>query len=401
MKCHIVGVPYSKIHDDFVIDAFSYKQQKFINMMSEYSDIEFIFYGHEDSVIKCELVPCTSNKVLKTTFGLVNDDFYWKGTHTHDYAHHTLNRNAAQKIHERLEPDDLILNFWQVSAVMLWQKYGLPYDQFVDIGHGSEIFPVSKYVSYESHWLQGFIHGRMVGEKKITNTDVMHQHTGAVIPLPCDVTHFTFTEEKDDYYFFVGRLIPLKGIMTIMNLAYDFPDRKFIIAGYGEKSEQHFLIIERGNDVITWDDFIEWDNVEFVGTVDRYEKDKYLSKAKALLVPTRYGEPFGGVVSEAHSCGTPVISTDWGAFVENNPHKQTGIRCRTLDCWRKALDEVEIIEPEKCRQYVIENYGLEVVAYMYDNFLRRCGDFIKGKGEYDYDISYKLDIRNNKTCRYL
>ena len=369
--------------------------------MSQIDDIEFIFYGHEDSVIPCEVVPCIDDEVLRNTYGDFNhDSYYWFGTHVNDYAHETLNLNASKYIKDRFESDDLILNFWQFASESLWKEHGLPYDNFVDIGHGSECLPVSKYVSYESYWLYAFVHG-VKTETVLNNTCVEDPHYEAIIPLMLDMDQYDYKEEKKDYYFYVGRIVPLKGIDTVMRLAYEFPDREFIIAGYIQGDEKKFLYFENSEGKqVHWDEFVEFDNVNFVGPVGVEKKKEYYMNAKALLVPTLYGEPFGGVVSEAHACGTPVISTDWGAFAENNPHGFTGIRCRTFDCWRNALDEIEVIEPKNCLEFVTKNYSLEVVAVMHENFLRRCYEYVSGKDEYSKGISYKLDLRE-KGCQYV
>jgi len=404
IRCHIIGVPYSKVTSESVLDAFPYKQYKFIKMMSGIEDMEFIFYGHKDSEVPCEVVPCFDDATLRNTYGdFSHDSYYWFGAHINDYAHETLNSNAAKHIRKILKPNDLILNFWQFSAVPLWEKYGLPYDNFVDIGHGAECLPVSKYASYESYALYNFIHG--VKTKTIlSNTCVQNPDRDAVIPLMTDMDHFEFQEKKEDYYFYVGRLVALKGIDTVMRLAYEFPERKFIIAGYIQGTERQHLwcdIKENGQiKKLQWDEIVELPNVEFIGTVGVEEKKGYYMNAKALLVPTLYSEPFGGVVSEAHACGTPVISTDWGAFSENNVHGLTGIRCRTYDCWRKALDEVEKIDPKNCRKYVEDNYSLEVVSVMYENFLRRCYEYVSGKTQHSEGITYKQNLRK-QGCQYL
>ncbi len=44
------------------------------------------------------------------------------------------------------------------------------------------------------------------------------------------------------------------------------------------------------------------------------ERLALLGKAKSVLMPTYYLEPFGGVHVEAQLCDTPVITTDWSAF---------------------------------------------------------------------------------------
>jgi glycosyltransferase involved in cell wall biosynthesis len=54
-------------------------------------------------------------------------------------------------------------------------------------------------------------------------------------------------------------------------------------------------------------------------------------------------EPFCGVSAEAQLCGIPVISHDYGAFVENIEQYKTGLRCHTLSdfCYgiQMALDK--------------------------------------------------------------
>ena len=56
LKCHIIGVPYGKVTENSVLDAFMYKQYKFIKMMNGIDDIEFIFpqYDINWSSNKCK-----------------------------------------------------------------------------------------------------------------------------------------------------------------------------------------------------------------------------------------------------------------------------------------------------------------------------------------------------------
>ena len=59
-----------------------------------------------------------------------------------------------------------------------------------------------------------------------------------------------------------------------------------------------------------------------------------LARRGSVRVPTYYIEPFGGVAVEAQLCGTPVITTDFGAFPETVQHGITGYRCRTYKQFR-------------------------------------------------------------------
>jgi glycosyltransferase involved in cell wall biosynthesis len=56
--------------------------------------------------------------------------------------------------------------------------------------------------------------------------------------------------------------------------------------------------------------------VEFVGEIGETEKGPFLGRARALLFPIDWPEPFGLVMIEAMACGTPVIA--WG---RNSVHR--------------------------------------------------------------------------------
>ena len=71
-------------------------------------------------------------------------------------------------------------------------------------------------------------------------------------------------------------------------------------------------------------------NLKYKPPIHGKERGEFLSELTALVTPSIYIEPFCGVNVEAQLCGVPVISNDFGAFIETLEQFKTGLRFHTL-----------------------------------------------------------------------
>jgi hypothetical protein len=122
------------------------------------------------------------------------------------------------------------------------------------------------------------------------------------------------------------------------------------------------------------------DHVIHVGYVEPKARSELMRNAKALFAPTHYNEPFGGVTIEALFCGTPNITTDWGGFAENNIHGVTGYRCRTIEQFVWAAKNIDKISRKACYDWAINNFSLERIALMYEEYFESLIKIHNGMG---------------------
>ena len=86
-------------------------------------------------------------------------------------------------------------------------------------------------------------------------------------------------------------------------------------------------------------------DVELYENVTHEEKIELLGRACAMVFPIRWPEPFGLVMIEAMACGTPVITTNWGAAPELVDDGVTGFRRDGEDDLVEMIGHVERARP--------------------------------------------------------
>ena len=356
MRFHVLSLPHTITRKDYSACAFTMKALKFCKMMMARGHTVY-HYGHKDSVVECtEHIAVTFDEDLEKAYGKYDWRKNFFQHNTTDHAHQIFNQRAIVEVGVRKQPHDFLLCFWGYAHEPIANAH--PELIAVEPGIGCANKPFTKQSIFESHAIMNVVYGKF---------DRWPHWYDAVIPNYFDPADFEFNPTPKDYFVFVGRVIESKGV----GIAIEVTKRmgvKLLVAGQGDLKS------------ICGDNIP--DHVTHIGYVEPEARSEIMRNAKALFAPTHFNEPFGGVSIEALFCGTPTITSDWGGFSENNLHGVTGYRCRTIEQFVWAGKNIDKISRQACRDWAMNNFSLERVALMYEEYFNTLSKVYNGRGFY-------------------
>ena len=173
--------------------------------------------------------------------------------------------------------------------------------------------------------------------------------------LPLDL--FDFEPSPGSYFAFLGRISPEKRVDRAIAIATaaGFPLR--IAAKVDEADRTYFEEEIRP--------LLDHPLVEFIGEISDAEKGEFLGGARALLFPIDWPEPFGLVQIEALACGTPVIAFRGGSVSEIIDHGLTGFVVGTVDEAVDAVQALDRIDRQTCREVFERRFSVTRMALDY------------------------------------
>jgi glycosyltransferase involved in cell wall biosynthesis len=160
---------------------------------------------------------------------------------------------------------------------------------------------------------------------------------------------------------FLGRLDKIKGVHTAINIA-KASNNTLIIAGNIPTTPDNYQYFKTCIEPL-----IDNHQIKYVGALNDAEKNHYLQKAKALLFPIEWDEPFGMVMIEAMACGTPVIAFNRGSVPEVVEEGVNGFIVTTEIEMLDKVATISNVNRKKCRQSAKIRFDIKVIASQYLN----------------------------------
>jgi glycosyltransferase involved in cell wall biosynthesis len=181
----------------------------------------------------------------------------------------------------------------------------------------------------------------------------------ATVPHGLPPRLLPFCPRTDDGYLaFLGRISPEKRPDRAIEIAVQTGQRLKIAAKIDRVDEEYWLtrikpMVDRSP------------LVEYIGEIGEAEKAAFLGGASALLFPIDWPEPFGLVMIEAMSCGTPVLAFRCGSVPEVI---EDGVSGFIVDNMAQAIDRARVItslDRAVVRRAFDKRFSVEAMARNY------------------------------------
>lgn len=355
-RVHILGLPHTVVNDDYMVCAFTAKLLMFPDILQPLG-WEVIEYSNEGSLSHADqhVVILSTQEFKALSLRHSRDE-----PHDADVNNEALRQRFATVLEEKIQalaaPGDIVCHVWGPNMAV----YNLlPQCHHLESSVGYTASPGIPFRVYESsawmHWHYG-----KAGEEDGSNYKW-------VVLSAFDTDQWALCQEPDDYVLFLGRVTTRKGMDVLIEIARRLPELPFRVHGTGDASP--WLAKAPAN-------------LQFKGPIFGAERVQTVQRARCMLMPTTFIEPFGFSGVEAQLCGTPLLGSNYGAFHETVIDGITGFRCNTLADWVEAIRRSALLDRANIAKLARERYSKPIIGRQYDNIFRQL-QALNGAGWYD------------------
>lgn len=172
-----------------------------------------------------------------------------------------------------------------------------------------------------------------------------------------DLSQYKLQAKKQEYLSFLGRIAPVKGIHSAIEIAKR--------SGIPLKIAGEIQPIYREYFESCVKPHIDGRFIEYLGEADLTMKNELLGNSMALLFPIEWDEPFGLVMVEAMATGTPVIAFPGGSVREVVCDGVSGFICSGVEEAITRLHDAASLNAAEVRAYTQQHFSVERMTQDY------------------------------------
>ncbi len=175
-----------------------------------------------------------------------------------------------------------------------------------------------------------------------------------------DLKDFPVPRAPDNFFVWIGRLIPDKGAHLAIKAAKK-AGVPLILAGIVDPNLPEARKYFREE----IEPEIDGQRIQYIGPVSQKQRNDLLNRARGMLNPLLWEEPFGMVMLEAMATGCPVIAFRRGAASEIIPSEKVGFLVKNVREMVERIHCIDAIDRNAVRNYVETYFSARAMAKNY------------------------------------
>ncbi len=173
-------------------------------------------------------------------------------------------------------------------------------------------------------------------------------------------------KEPEQYFVWLGRFVTEKGPHLAIEAAKK-ANVPLILAGTIDRHVQ--ASVDYFKQAI--EPHIDDQHVKYIGPVNMKQKTDLLSRARGLLNPLQWEEPFGMVMIEAMAVGCPVIAFNRGAAPEIVSHGKSGFLVQDVDEMVHFITRIDELDRMEIRAHVEQHFTVRAMTQKYTTIYKK------------------------------